>query len=67
MQPWMLQVKATDPGLQKLVYGAFGLPFGLALITICGGELFTANAAMMPAALYEVGWLTQNTSLLNNS
>ena len=47
------QVKKTDPGLQKLVYGAFGLPFGLAMIVICGGELYTSNAAFMPAAIFE--------------
>ncbi|EIE26976.1 hypothetical protein COCSUDRAFT_46302 [Coccomyxa subellipsoidea C-169] len=46
-------VKESDPGLQKLVYGAFGLPFGLALIIICGGELYTGNAAMLPAAVFE--------------
>ncbi|KAK9840802.1 hypothetical protein WJX81_005718, partial [Elliptochloris bilobata] len=28
----MPEVKNSDPGLQKLVYGAFGLPFGLAMI-----------------------------------
>ena len=48
------QIKQNDPGAQKVLYGAFGLPFGLALIVICGGELFTANAAMLPAAIYEV-------------
>ncbi len=48
------QIKQENPGAQKLLYGAFGLPFGLALIVICGGELFTANAAMLPAAIYEV-------------
>ncbi|CAL5221104.1 g3237 [Coccomyxa viridis] len=46
-------IKQENPGAQKLLYGAFGLPFGLALIVICGGELFTANAAMLPAAIYE--------------
>ena len=50
-----VQIKQENPGAQKLIYGAFGLPFGLALIVICGGELFTANAAMLPAAIYEVG------------
>ncbi len=48
------QIKQNDPGAQKVLYGAFGLPFGLALIVICGGELFTANAAMLPAAIFEV-------------
>ena len=54
---WLWQIKQENPGAQKLIYGAFGLPFGLALIVICGGELFTANAAMLPAAIYEVGLL----------
>ena len=49
-----VQIKQENPGAQKLLYGAFGLPFGLALIVICGGELFTANAAMLPAAIFEV-------------
>lgn len=49
-----MQIKASNPGAQKLIYGAFGLPFGLALIVICGGELYTGNAAMLPAAVFEV-------------
>jgi formate/nitrite transporter FocA (FNT family) len=48
-----MQIKKEDPGLQKVIYGAFGLPFGLALIVICGGELYTGNAAFMPAAMME--------------
>ena len=48
-----MQIKKDDPGLQKVIYGAFGLPFGLALIVICGGELYTGNAAFMPAAMME--------------
>lgn len=39
----------SDPGLQKLVFGAFGLPFGLTLIIICGAELVTSNFAVMAA------------------
>ena len=49
-----MQIKQSDPGAQKLLYGAFGLPFGLALIIICGGELYTGNAAFLPAAVFEV-------------
>ena len=52
-----MQIKASNPGAQKLIYGAFGLPFGLALIVICGGELFTGNAAMLPAAVFEVRFI----------
>ena len=44
---------AENPGFQALVFGAFGLPFGLALIVICGAELWTSNVAYMPAAFYE--------------
>ena len=49
-----VQIKAANPGVQKVLLGAFGLPFGLALIVICGAELFTANTAFMSAAFYEV-------------
>lgn len=34
----MPQTQTNNPGLQHLIFGAFGLPFGLALILICGGE-----------------------------
>eukprot|EP00198_Chlamydomonas_reinhardtii_P004731 XP_001694067.1 nitrite transporter [Chlamydomonas reinhardtii] len=43
---------STNPGLAKLLAAAV-FPLGLALITICGGELFTGNTALMPAAVYE--------------
>ena len=49
-----VQMRTQNPGLQKLIFGAFGLPFGLALIVICGADLYTANTAFLPAALYEV-------------
>ena len=42
---------ATNPGLQKMVYGAFGLPFGLFLVLLCGAELFTGNTALLTAAV----------------
>ena len=32
-------LKAEHPGLQRLVYGAFGLPVGLLLTLIAGGEV----------------------------
>jgi formate/nitrite transporter len=47
------QILQTNPGLKNLLFGFVGLPFGLALIVICGGELYTSNAAFMPAAMYE--------------
>ena len=66
---------AENPGLQKFLLGAVGLPTGLlmvrlaavlgqllscleltsahAQVLVCGAELFTSNAAMLPAAVYE--------------
>ncbi len=61
-----LQIKASDPGLQKLLYGAFGLPFGLALIVICGGELYTGNAAFLPCAVYEVAYSSCHVNCMCN-
>lgn len=40
--------------MQRLLFGAFGVPFGLALIIICGADLFTANICFMTAAFFEV-------------
>jgi len=42
---------ATNPGLQKIVLGAFGLPFGLFMTLMSGAELFTGNTALVTAAL----------------
>jgi len=36
-----------------MVFGAFGLPFGLFMTVITGAELFTGNAALVPLALIE--------------
>lgn len=44
---------ATNPGLQKMVLGAFGLPFGLIMTLVTGGELFTGNTALVTGALME--------------
>jgi len=44
---------ATNPGLQKIVLGAFGLPFGLMMTLVTGGELFTGNTALVTAAVLE--------------
>mmetsp|Transcript_5823 Transcript_5823/g.15194 ORF Transcript_5823/g.15194 Transcript_5823/m.15194 type:complete len:338 (+) Transcript_5823:210-1223(+) len=44
---------ASNPGLQKIIYGAFGLPFGLLMVLVCGAELFTGNTALVTAAVYE--------------
>jgi formate/nitrite transporter FocA (FNT family) len=35
------------------VLGAFGLPFGLIMTLVTGGELFTGNTALIPAAVME--------------
>jgi formate/nitrite transporter len=44
---------ATNPGLQNIVKGAFGLPFGLMMTLVTGAELFTGNTALVTAALIE--------------
>ena len=49
-----MQIRRANPGVQRLLFGAFGVPFGLALIIICGADLFTANTCFMTAAFFEV-------------
>jgi len=44
---------STNPGLQKIVLGAFGLPFGLMMTLISGAELFTGNTALVTMATIE--------------
>ena len=39
-------IAAENPGLQKIIFGAFGLPFGLIMTLVTGGELFTGNTAL---------------------
>jgi hypothetical protein len=46
-------IAATDPGAKKMIFGAFGLPFGLFMTVITGSELFTGNAALVPLAYLE--------------
>ncbi|CAM9647771.1 unnamed protein product [Choristocarpus tenellus] len=46
-------IASANPGLQKIIFGAFGLPFGLFMTVVGGGELFTGNTAMVTAALIE--------------
>lgn len=43
-------IAAQNPGLQKLLFGLFGLPFGLTMVLTAGGELFTGNTALVTAA-----------------
>jgi len=47
------QIATNNPGLQKIIQGAFGLPFGLMMTLIGGGELFTGNTALITASLIE--------------
>jgi len=44
---------ATNPGLQKIMLGAFGLPFGLMMTLLSGAELFTGNTALVTMAVLE--------------
>jgi ferredoxin-nitrite reductase len=44
---------AANPGLQKILCGVFGLPFGLMMTVIGGGELFTGNTAFLTTGVVE--------------
>jgi formate/nitrite transporter len=46
-------IAQMNPGLQKIILGAFGLPFGLIMTLVTGGELFTGNTALVTAAVKE--------------
>jgi formate/nitrite transporter len=46
-------IAAENPGLQKIILGAFGLPFGLIMTLVSGAELFTGNTALVGAAYME--------------
>ncbi|CAK9060622.1 Probable formate transporter [Durusdinium trenchii] len=43
----------SNPGVQKMIFGAFGLPFGLFMTLLSGSELFTGNAAIVSMALLQ--------------
>jgi formate/nitrite transporter len=47
------QLPNADPGHKKLLFGAFGLPFGLTMVLVCGAELVTGNFAIMTVAFLE--------------
>ena len=51
-------IAAANPGLKQILSGAFGLPFGLMMTVIGGGELFTGNTAFLTTGLVEkqVDW-----------
>jgi formate/nitrite transporter len=44
---------ASNPGLQKMLMGVFGLPIGLTMVLVTGGELFTGNTALVTVAALE--------------
>ena len=44
---------SANPGLQKILCGVFGLPFGLMMTVIGGGELFTGNTAFLTTGVVE--------------
>jgi len=46
-------IAEANPGLQKIIFGAFGLPFGLIMTLVTGAELFTGNTALVTAAAME--------------
>jgi formate/nitrite transporter FocA (FNT family) len=48
----------ANPGLKQIISGAIGLPFGLMMTILGGGELFTGNTAILTTGLVEkkVDW-----------
>jgi formate/nitrite transporter len=46
-------IKEANPGLQRLLFGAFGLPFGLLMTLVTGAELYTGNTALVTAAVLD--------------
>jgi len=60
-------IKEDDPGLQKLVFGAFGLPLGLMMTVVTGAELFTSSTAFVATAVMArkatVGDLVRNWTI----
>jgi formate transporter len=55
---------STNPGIQKLILGGMGLPTGLIMTLVSGGELFTGNTALVTAAYME-GKITLNDLIKN--
>jgi formate/nitrite transporter FocA (FNT family) len=48
-----IQYTEFDLSFIKIIFGAFGLPFGLIMTLVTGGELFTGNTALVTAAAME--------------
>jgi formate transporter len=46
-------IAAENPGLQKFIMSAIGLPTGLLMALVTGAELFTGNTALVSAAYME--------------
>jgi len=46
-------IKSSNPGLQKILLGFFGLPWALLMVLLTGAQLFTGNTASITAALLE--------------
>ena len=46
-------IAAANPGLQKMILGAFGLPFGLLMVLLSGADLFTGNTMLVTMAKFE--------------
>jgi len=46
-------IAEANPGLQKIIFGSFGLPFGLIMTLVTGAELFTGNTALVTASVAE--------------
>lgn len=48
-------ILSTNPGLQKFIFGAIGLPIGLWLVVSAGGELFTGNVVLGTSTILKGG------------
>jgi formate/nitrite transporter len=46
-------IAEANPGLQKIIFGSFGLPFGLIMTLVTGAELFTGKTALVAASVME--------------
>ena len=47
----MAGIKASDPGLQAYLFASFGIPFGLCMILVAGGNLLTGDLMIMPVGV----------------
>ncbi|KAK9847107.1 hypothetical protein WJX84_004955, partial [Apatococcus fuscideae] len=46
-------IASANPGLQKMIFGAFGFPLAVLLVVMTGAELFTGNTFFLPLAILE--------------